>query len=205
MPNSVTLEVWRQRLIDLDLNPDRDAVNYPIVKHTGNLEVFKGWWAFPFNPHATVNDVRADKVASIPDALLRRFVSEHVANQRIFTDPAVIEAVEERVKRFYLYVQAAPDITITAQDPLLINNTGVITIYNNVTIRDGGFIRITLPTKFECQNLTKVQGGGGESQFDVFSVGRDGGNSQEGTTSGPPGKADNGKKAECDCCGGAVK
>ena len=194
---------WRTRLTSLGLLPERDGVNHRILKHTHSLDEFKKWMAFPARNNAAVNDVKPEKIASIPDGLVRRYVTEHVANERVINDPETIAALEKRVGRFYLYVQAAPDITITGSNPLLINSTGTVTVYNNVTIKDGGYIKITVPCKFECQNLTKVQGSG-SSPYDVFVVGPDGTNDTNGNSPQQPGQAAAGNNAECDCCGGEV-
>jgi hypothetical protein len=195
---------WRTRLTALGLDPDRDAVNIRILKHTRSLAEYKAWFDCVPVPDAEVNDVRPEKIATIPDGLVRRYVTEHVFQQRIIDNPETIAALEQRVGRFYLFVQAAPDIVITGANPLLINSTGTITIYNTVTIKDGGYIKITVPCKFECQTLTKEQTGG-TSPYDVFVVGIDGANDTKGPTPPIPPPAANGQNAECDCCGGAVK
>ena len=198
-----SLERWKKRMHDLGLNPDVDGVNYRILKHTTSLDELKTWFAFPQAKNAAINDLKASKVKSLPDALVRRVVTEHVAHERVIEDRETIAALEKRVGRFYVWVMAAPDITITAQNPLIINSTGVITVYNNVRIESGGYIKITVPCKFECQTLEKIQGSG-TSAFDVFSVGVDGTNDTAGNSPAQPTQAQAGSNAACDCCGGTV-
>lgn len=194
---------WRERLMDLGFDPERDGVNHRMLKHTRSLAEYKKWMGFPEGKNALINDVRPDKIASIPEGLVRRYVTEHIANERVIANEETIAAIEQRVGRFYMWVQAAPDITITGKNPLLINSSGTVTIYNNVTIKDGGYIKITVPCKFECQTLTKDQSGG-TSPYDVFIVGLDGTDDTNGNSPKQPDQAPKGDNAKCDCCGGAV-
>lgn len=199
----LALARWRDRMTSLGLDPDRDGVDHRILKHTGSLEEYKRWCAFPENAACGSNDVKAEKIATIPEALMRRYVSQHVTNDRLITDPAAVAAIEQRVGRFYLFVQAAPNRDVTGKDPLVINSSGVLTVYNTVTIKEGGFIRITIPCKFECQTLTKVQDGG-SSPYDVFVVGLDGTDDGSGNSPSQPTQTAKGSNAQCDCCGGSV-
>ena len=198
-----TRAAWHQRIIDLDLDPARDAINIPIMKHTRSLEELKRWYAMPANAEAPINNVKPEKIATIPYGLVRRYVTEHVYNQRVIVNPATIRAIEERVGRFFVLVQVAADITITAAQPLIINNTGVLTVYDNVTIQDGGFIRITAPATFTCNNLTKIQSGG-DTSFDVSILGINGTPATAGTSPAAPGPGASGGDAHCDCCHGSV-
>ncbi len=196
-----TLAAWRQRLIDLDLDPDLDAINRGIIKHTRSLEELKRWYDIPPNDDAPINDVKPEKVATMPMGLVRRYITEHIYQQRVIINPATIRALEKRAGRLFLYVQAASDITITAAAPLIINNAGVLTIYNNVTIQDGGFIQITAPCTFTCNNLTKVQSGTGGA-FDVSVLGLNGTAATAGTSPAQPSQGAGGAGNSCDCCGG---
>lgn len=203
MADMDTLAHWQRRMTDLGMNPETDGINYRIIKHTNSLHEYKKWLDFPEQANAKTNDVDAEKIASVPDGLIRRYVTQHVSNEKVIEDAAVIAAIEKRVGRFFLFVQAAADITITAANPLIINSTGVVSVYNNVTIKDGGFIRMTVPVKFECQNLIKEQSGG-DAAYDVFVVGADGVNDTSGNSPSQPGQTGSGSDAECDCCGGLV-
>jgi len=198
-----TLARWRQRMLDLGLNPDIDGHDFLIIRHTDSLEEYKRWWAFPPRSDSKVNKVDPAKIAKIPDALVRRYVQDHITNARVFTNPKAIRALEKRVGRFFVHVRAAPNRVCTAKDPIIVNSGNEITNYNEITIKDGGYIEITTACKFEAQVITKIQGGAAGRKYDVYIVGKPGRDAKDGVNPPAAGQAIAGKDAKCDCCGGA--
>ncbi|HEX8283766.1 MAG TPA: hypothetical protein VF588_10450 [Pyrinomonadaceae bacterium] len=191
---------WRERVESLGLDPEHDAVNYPIVRSTHRLEEFKRWYNAPPHPTPKKSDLTAARVAKLPDALMRRHVVRHVlTGESVIEDPKVIKALEERVKTFHTFVQSAADITVTASNPLVINFSSIV-LYGTVTVRDGGYIRITADCNFQCGALNNVSGA--PNMIQVLGV-----NGQDGQA-GDPGQWGytglSGVDARCDCCGGRV-
>jgi len=203
---STTLARWRQRMLDLGLNPDLDGIDIPIIRHTDSLEEYKRWWGFPPRSDSKVNKVDPAKIAKIPEALVRRYVQEHITNARVFTNPKSVRALEKRVGRFFVHVQAVPgDRICTADDPIIVNATNSITNYETITMANGGYIEISVPCVFEAQAIKKVQGGTSPGRaYDVFVVGNAGKDATDGVSPVQPPQAPNGRNAKCDCCGGAV-
>jgi hypothetical protein len=200
-----TFPRWRQRVLELGLNPDVDGHDFPIIRHTDSLEEYKRWWAFPPRSDAKVNKVDPAKIATIPDALVRRYVQGHITNERVFTNPKSIRALEKRVGRFFVHVRVAPNRVCTAQDPIIVNSSNDITVYDEITIKDGGYIEITSPCKFEAQVITKIQGGASGRKYDVYVVGNPGRDASDGDSPAAAPQAAPGRDAKCDCCGGAIE
>lgn len=201
-----TLDQWRKRVQSYGLDPEIDAINYRVLRTTHSLDEYTRWFNAPPNANGKQCDLRAEKVADLPDALMRRHVVRHITGECVIDDPGLKKAFEQRVKTFYAWIMAVPDITITAQNPLIINSPNTITVYNNVTLKDGGYIKIFVPCSFQCENLTKIAGGsGGGPAYDISVLGQDGKVGDGGNNPVQPKQAPNGTNAECDCCGGLVK
>jgi hypothetical protein len=205
-PSPSTLDQWKKRVQSYGLDPEIDAVNYRILRTTHSLDEYTRWFNAPQHANGKRCDLDAEKVAALPDALMRRHVVRHITGECVIHDAELKKAFEQRVKTFYAWVMAAPDIVITAQNPLIINSPNTITIYNNVTLKDGGYIKISVPCSFQCETFTKIPGGSsaGAPAYDISVLGNDGKIGDSGANPTQPKQANSGSNAECDCCGGIV-
>lgn len=194
------LTEWRERVQSLGLDPDIDAVNYPVLRTTHSLEEYKRWFNAPPYPNPQKSKLTVAQVPKLPDALMRRDIERHIAGVCVIEDPQVIKALEERVKSFHSFVQTAPDITVTETKPLIITKSGNV-VYGTVTINNGGYINILAACHFECQTLLNVSG----AQNTIQVLGIDGQNGLPGNSPKQPDQSGSGNAAECDCCGGIVQ
>lgn len=88
--------------------------------------------------------------------------------------------------------------------PYLINSANVPTTFNNITLQNGGYIKITVPCILTSTNFYKTTGGTSTPTYDIEVVGNPG---QQGVAGaqGPdwvPAQAENGENAKCDSAGG---
>jgi len=129
---------------------------------------------------------------------VRHALIAHVNGSAPITNPCVKTALSKAAGPFLFEAQVAQDITVTAENPLIINSNTSITAYGVVTIKDGGFIQISVPCHFQAVTLYKEQGDTlPQGTHDFLIAGRDGtpgANGQQGITgiagaAGTPGQA----------------
>src|SRR5581483_7845644 len=132
---------------------------------------------------------------------------DHCLGISPITEQAVIDEAEKRFAVQPLYVYAAPDITVTPENPLIIDSTQSVVVYGRVTIVAGGYIEISVPCHFQCQVLEKVSQDGVASgaAYDFILRGKNGQTGKEGETGATGTKGGNGANAQCDQAGGCVK
>lgn len=198
---------WRSRLSAMGIDPDIGGRGFATTLATYDLHQYFSWWDPPKRSATKASVLDGRDLNSISDERGRRAIEEHLLGISPITDSAVIQALQDRFRVFTADVIAAPDITITAANPLIINSTQTITVFGNVTLQDGGYIQITVPCSFECVTFTKTQTGGGTAPaYDITVAGATGATGTVGTPgNSPAGQAAAGSDGACDCCGGIAE
>jgi len=203
---------WRESVERLGLNPDYEATGRAHGITTPDYDEFASWFAEARDRNMAANLKRVrppdlnQPVENMSPARLRKALAYHFSGLSML-DEGTLEQIRQRLPLMVADVYAAPDITVTAANPLIINSTTSIMTYGVVTITDGGYIRITVPAYFSCEQMIKVASDPSASDatfYDIQIVGADGINQPAADPGHTPGKAGNGKNAECDCCGGVV-
>jgi len=197
------LERYRHRQVALGLDPDFDYGGQPYLLPVRGVEKLRKLLGVAEKPSDTMSPMTAASVRDVEPGMARQSVVNHVLGEKTLSAEA-ISAAEQRFPILPLAVMAAPDIVVTAQNPLVINNNSTVTNFGKVTLKDGGYIDISVDCHFVCQTLEKIQGGSSPATNDITIHGKD--TSQPSTPETPTQTkaGDPGSNAECDCCGGTV-
>jgi len=200
---------WRKRVEALGLNPDRDANGFEVIVTTNSLEEYKRWFDIPQPPNVATSTLTPARVAKSPPALLQRHITDYITGESAILDAEVIEALDQRVGYYFAHVSAQAKRIVTKEDPLLITSNTAIREFDEIEIRDGGYIKITVPCSFHCNVLTKTfsskassVAGQADQMYDVLVVGRSGAHAKDGNSPQPPAEARAGDGAKCDCPNG---
>lgn len=188
---------WQQSVRDLGLSPDLHAHGEPVVVATHELNEFKSWFSLPPHPEERTNRLSADRIRTMEDLPSTRMIQDHVVGRRVLDDSQALE-IDRRQGSYLAEVLAAEDIEITEDKPLIIDGQHVVVTFGVVRI-NGGYIRITAPTHFQCQKLIKEKGS--RESHDVFIMGDDGDPGEDGENGTPfSGAASRGTNGSCGCC-----
>lgn len=206
MSSSLTpeqLKRYRERQQALGLDPDVDYGGQPYMLSVRGVEKMRELFGIADKPAAKASPMDAKGLLEAEAGVARHAVANHVIGEKSLS-AAAIAAAEQRFPFMPLLVRAAPDITVTAQNPLIINNNSTVTNYGKVTLKDGGYIDISVDCNFTCQVLEKIQGGQSPAAQDITIHGKDGISPPTPPTPPQAKSGNNGSDAECDCCGGTV-
>lgn len=92
---------------------------------------------------------------------------------------------------------AREELIVTANKPLIIDHSGKWE-YSKIIIKDGGYIRITVPTNLSCDSIEKETGQiAGADDYDIYIVGNDGQKPDKPSKPETPKKAHDGNPVEC--------
>lgn len=96
------------------------------------------------------------------------------------------------------------DGNVVNSSPYLINSANVTTTFTNITLLNGGYIRITVPCVLTSTNFYKTIGGTAAPAYDIEIVGTPGQQGVAGVQGADyvPAQAENGDNAKCDSAGG---
>ncbi|HYD30802.1 MAG TPA: hypothetical protein VEB64_08065, partial [Azospirillaceae bacterium] len=194
---------WNKRLNAIGI--DYSMHNRPLWRtvHVNSLEEFAE--AFQSAPAANLRSSIVDgrSVESLSADEMRRAAQEHVFGSAPISDPAIRAELSRRLRPFVFDAMVAPDIIVTATNPLIIDSGRVVTAYGTVTIEDGGYIDISVPCHFQAEVVVKGSGGGGAvADFVVHGVNGTPGNAGAVGYTGVAGA--NGAKAVANCSGSDV-
>ncbi len=204
------MQHWQKRVADLGIAPDqKHDGRTPHISNTQSLHELARKVGAPMLQQSRPGVLKSVHLADPSKAhnlRLKLAAVDHCLGISPITEQAVIDEAEKRFAVQPLYVYAAPDITVTPEDPLLIDSTQSVTVYGHVTIVAGGYIKISVPCHFQCQVLQKVSPGNvaAGSAYDFIICGKDGLGGKEGErgAEGTPGGA--GANAQCDLAGGCI-
>lgn len=201
---SITQDTYLERAKQLGLDPKLHAGgNIPVVLPVHGVEKVRqllGSYGAANPPRSSLS---AQEVASAPNIKARTAIVGHVLNQTLLSEEAQ-GAIDERFPFIPLHVYLAPDIVITAANPLIISSASAVTNFGVVTIKDGGYIDISTDCQFVCDQLIKIPGGSSPADADIVVHGKDGVSGLSPDTKSQANKGDDGSGASCDCCGGTV-
>lgn len=199
------LPSYRQRVEALGLDPDFHNSRHPVmvpVRGVENLQRVSGLDAVKSAPQDS--QLTVEKIASLSNSQARQAISNHIFGVRNLASAAVIEALEARFPTFPVLAYVAENIDVTAASPLIINRSSAVTVFGKVTIKDGGYIVISVDANFTCDEMVKIPGGTSPMGNDITVQGQDGARGSDGTSQPKAGNGNAGNSAECDCCGGIV-
>lgn len=197
------LERYRKRQVELGLDPDFDYGGHPYVLAVRGVEPLRKLWGATEQPSSKLSPLTAKAVLEAEPGVARQAVCNHVFGEKSLSSDAV-EAADQRFPIMPVAVMSGPDITVTAQNPLIINNNSTITNYGKVTLQDGGYIDISVDCHFTCQVMEKIQGGNAQASHDITVHGKDGESPGTPATPPTPDAPPQSPSAKCDCCGGTV-
>jgi hypothetical protein len=195
---------WRERVEALGLDPDRDTGGPGRIKVTRDVAEYTRWFGVEPLSETRASVLDSPGGGAPRRAVLRTALIDHITGAAPITDEAKLKQLEEGLDTFYAVVDAAPDIEVTAANPLIINTAYSITDYGVVTLKDGGYIEISVPASFKCERLVKLAGGGGATA-DFIITGVTGSAGEAGADQPTAGPGNNGSGGQCDSCGGIVK
>lgn len=195
---------YRKRVVDLGLDPTFHDGPWPVMVPVRGIENLRRVAGLADVPAPKQSPLTVEKVEDLTNMMARQAVSNHVFGVRSLASASIAQALEERFPVFPVLAYTATDITVTAQNPLIINRNSAVTVFGKVTIKDGGFIIISVDAHFSAEVLEKIPGGISPMPNDITVQGQDGTPGDNGPSRGKAKNGDNGGSAECDCCGGAV-
>jgi hypothetical protein len=195
---------YQNRSRQLGLDPELHAGGHNAVSLAiHGVEKMRELAAVPISDADRIQSpIDAGKILSMEPGLARQALLNHIFGHKQLST-AAIAAAEQRFRFMPLMVYQAPDIVVSAQSPLIISSVSSIVNYGTVTIKDGGYIDISVDCNFTCDVLEKIAGDGA-APFDLMIRGVDG---NAGNSPPAKGKANNGSpgsSAACDCCGGTI-
>ncbi|MCW2479354.1 hypothetical protein [Candidatus Symbiopectobacterium sp. NZEC135] len=193
-------ENWRSRVKALGLDPD--SPNKPFIRSriVDSIDALKTAFNIPAPQDNALAAPELKSLDSMSEHEQRSTLHAHVAGLAPVNNAAYLGKLEDNFGNSFLYrAYVAENIVVTASKPLIINSTSSVTVYGVVTLKDGGYIEISVPCHFQCSRLEKVQGGSQSTAYDISVIGKAGDNGSG------PGKADNGisggngDNAKCNC------
>jgi hypothetical protein len=207
------MEHWRKRVeaAGVTIDEQKDG-RTPYISNTRTLHELVHKVSAPVlhQPRQSVlKSVHLADPSKAHNLRLKRAAVDHCLGISPIQEQVVLDEAEKRFAVQPLYIYVAPDIVVTAQDPLIIDSTQSVTIYGHVQIVAGGYIQISVPCHFQCQVLQKVSPQHASSvidaDYDFILRGKDGpaGNNGEAGALGTTGGG--GARAECDLAGGCVQ
>ncbi len=198
--------VYREKVECLGLDPDFETSGDAIVVPVRGLPALRMLFGGDDIDPATVemSPLTVEKVPELTDMMCRQAIVNYAFGIKNLANEMIIEELENRFPVVPVLAYVAPDITVTAANPLIINNNSAVTVFGKVTIKDGGYIVISVDTNFYCEHMEKVAGGNSPATHDITIQGNDGLRGPDGRDGQPGRHGDNGSNAACDCCGGLV-
>lgn len=200
---------WLANHTRLGLDPEkhtRPVWRFVAASDLDHLARMIGATRLAYPLRSPMNDQEPDKAA---DPRLQRSIVHHGFGLGAIEDAGVRAEIERRYQHLPFQVMSAPDITVTAQKPLVINTTQSVVNYGKVTIEAGGYIQIEVPCHFTAQLLEKTGGtvnpGNPDGQYDIVITGSAGQPGQAGSNGQAGANGGNGDGGHCDCCGGIAK
>lgn len=115
---------------------------------------------------------------------------------------------------------AAQSLDITKDNPLIINSSTSVAIFDKITIKSGGYIEISVPCSFQCNTMeVKYDGTASPKEYHILVTGQAGKNGEDGSSrpadlgKTPPALSTakngangvDGTEGKCDCCHGVPK
>lgn len=202
--NAEQQQRYRSRVSELGLDPDFHDGPWPVMLPVRGIDNLRRVAGLADMKHEQSSPLTAEKIEGLTNMMARQAVSNHVFGVRGLADSKTSAALEQRFPVFPVLAYTAADIVITAANPLIINRNSAVTVFGKVTLKDGGYIVISVDAHFACEVLEKIPGGQSPMPNDITVQGLDGAPGDSGNSPGKAKNGDNGGNAECDCCGGAV-
>jgi hypothetical protein len=195
---------YNERAKHLGLDPNAFASGrIPVVISVEGIERMRTLVALPSAAHVPESPLSPEKMQSVEDGVARHAIVNHIFSVKSLS-AATLHAADHRFRHIPLFVYQAPDIQVTALNPLIINRNSSVTNFGVVTIKDGGYIDISVDCNFTCDVLQKIAGGNTGAPYDLSIHGTHGG-AGDTPAAKPAGQTgDGGSNAECSCCGGDV-
>jgi hypothetical protein len=203
-----TDQEWRRRTIAMGLDPD-NCNGEPVYKLFDSIdqadEVAQHFMGIPGSAKVAESNLTPEKVAELSYSQLRSAIVAHLTRTRRISDAKVKAAIEKRLPKIGVQLRAAPDITITKDKPLIIDEPSGLLNYNKMTIKNGGYIEISADCAIVAVTFVREPGGGNPKPADIFIHGEDGVDRQPGTGGSAGTDGRNGDRFRCDSAGGCCK
>lgn len=201
MPNS--LDRYTQRSLQLGLDPHAHTGHAPILVPVRGIERMRELAAIPRQPELAESPLTAEKMLAVEPGMARQAVVNHIFGRKALSADA-LAAAEQRFPFMPLHVYQSTDREVTATNPLRITKNSSLTNFRTVTIKEGGFIDISVDCHFVCDTLIKIPGGDSPATHDLTVHGVDGDNGATPPTQPQASNGQDSSGAACDCCGGSV-
>ena len=201
---SITQDTYLERSKRLGLDPKLYAAGtVPVVMALHGIEHMRQLLNFSNSAEAPLSQLTALDIPNAPDIKVRAAIVGYLSGQ-LRLNQETQEAIDERFPCIPLHVFQGQNIDVTADKPLIISSTSAVTNFGVVTIKDGGYIDISIDCQFVCDELVKIPGGSSKAAADIVVHGKNGTDGISPATAQQAGKGDDGPGAACDCCGGIV-
>lgn len=197
---------YREKVERLGFDPDFDTSGIPMMMPIRGIPPLRDLFGGTEVPEADmdISPLTAEKVPELTDMMCRQAIINYAFGKKKLASETILAELGQRFSMFPVLAYVAPDITVTAANPLIINQNSAVTVFGKVTIRDGGYIIISVEANFYCEQMEKIAGGNSPATHDITIQGHDGSNGHDGSSGSQGTDGNGGSGAECDCCGGTV-
>ena len=193
-------DAWGNRMEELGLNPKAKKFSFGRQRIVRGLSELKKFINAPVLKQQKNLKLTGESVKSLSDPALIDVVISYINGTTAITDQGAINEIDTRFEEYLMDVYALPDITVTAEKPLIISDSFSVTNYGIVTMKSGGYIKIMVPCQFSCQVLMKESGEvSSDGKYDVYVTGKDGVAGIAGDSGIAGNNGGSGANAQCNC------
>ena len=174
--------IWYEMVANLGIDYTARSMPFGRICIAPDLDTFVKNFNIKPLPNVRQSLAEARSFTELSSEDVRHALIHHVNGSAPITDAGVKAALNKAAGPFLFEAQVAQDITVTASNPLIINSNTTVTAYGVVTIKDGGYIQISVLCHFQAVTLLKESTSGASpgKGYDFLILGSNGNRGSDG-------------------------